>query len=375
MPRIIDVINHVNVADDELAYREPQQGGGDWRFGSQVIVNEGQAAVFVRGGEALDVLPPGRHTLSVANLPILSGLIGLATSGRTPFTADVYFISTREMPQVKWGTSKPIYLRVNTGLGIMLLRTNGVMEMSVADPMLFLTKYAMNRPMTSLRDIKDRIQTMLLGEINNLLLRSGAQNIMEANGVLEDLEGALLVKVNEKFAEMGLRIKAFEANPFDTVTAPIEELRDLVPLEVWLEVLERQKRLDIAETAAGNEGMGGGLAAAGLGLGVGQNLGAMMGGGPGGGQSAEMAAMQQQMQQQQMMMQQMMMQMMQQNQGAQPAGQQPSAAAPTPAAPQTREEIQAMIDSLDVKLMNGEISETIYNRLLAKWQERLDQLG
>ena len=32
MARIIDVIDHVNVANDELAYREPQMGGGDWRW-------------------------------------------------------------------------------------------------------------------------------------------------------------------------------------------------------------------------------------------------------------------------------------------------------------------------------------------------------
>ncbi|MCA9903741.1 MAG: SPFH domain-containing protein, partial [Anaerolineae bacterium] len=108
MPRIIDVIDHVNVLDDELAYREPQEGSGDWRMGSQVIVGESQAAVFVRGGEALDVLGPGRHTLSTANLPILSGLIGLATSGRTPFTADLYFVNLKDMPQVGWGTNPPI---------------------------------------------------------------------------------------------------------------------------------------------------------------------------------------------------------------------------------------------------------------------------
>ena len=50
MPRIIDVVDHVNVMDDELVYREPQGGSGDFRFGSQVIVQESQAAVFVRQG-------------------------------------------------------------------------------------------------------------------------------------------------------------------------------------------------------------------------------------------------------------------------------------------------------------------------------------
>ncbi|MEQ8677846.1 MAG: SPFH domain-containing protein [Aggregatilineales bacterium] len=378
MARIIDVIDHVNVAEEELAYREPQQGSGDWRMGSQVIVSESQAAVFVRAGQALDVLGPGRHTLSVANIPILSGLIGMATSGRTPFTADLYFINLRNLPQVGWGTSKPIYMRTNTGLGIILLRTHGVIDIKVADPMMFLKKYGMNRAVTRLSDIKTRIQTMLLGEINNLLLKSGAQNIVEANGVLEDLEGALLVQINDRFNELGLTIQAFESNPFDTVNVPIEELRDVVPLEVWLEVLERQKRLDIGMAAAQNEGLGGAMTSAGLGLGVGQQLGSVMGGQPQQQNNEQLSMMQQQMMQQQQMMNQMMQQMMNNNNpNAAPQPAAPPAApssAPAVSAPQSKEEIQALIDSLDMKLAMGEISETIYNKMVAKWQERLDSM-
>ncbi len=372
MARIIDVIDHVNVADNEMAYREPQQGSGDWRMGSQVIVGESQAAVFVRGGQALDVLGPGRHTLSTANLPILSGLIGLATSGRTPFTADLYFVNLRDMPQVGWGTIKPIYLRVTTGLGILLLRTHGVMDISISDPMMFVKKYAVNRAIVRLGDIKERIQTMLLGEMNNLVLKSGAQDILEANGVLEDLEGALLVQVNDKFAELGMQIKAFEANPFDPVNVPLEELRDIVPLEVWMEVLERQRRLDIGMAAAQNEGLGGGLASAGIGLGVGQQVGAALN--PQQNQN-DVSMLQQQMMQQQQMMNQMMQQMMNQNPNtaAPPAQVQAPAAAPSNN-PQTREEIQALIDSLDMKLAMGEISEDIYNKLVTKWQDRLNSM-
>ncbi len=64
MARIIDVVSHPNVMDDELVWREPQGGNGDFRMGSQVIVQESQAAVFVRQGQALDMLGPGSHTLS-----------------------------------------------------------------------------------------------------------------------------------------------------------------------------------------------------------------------------------------------------------------------------------------------------------------------
>jgi membrane protease subunit (stomatin/prohibitin family) len=361
MPRIIDVIDHTNIADDELAYREPQEGSGDWRMGSQVIVGESQAAVFVRGGEALDVLGPGRHTLSTANLPILSGLIGLATSGRTPFTADLYFVNLKDLPQVGWGTNPPIVMETpGRGLGVVLLISHGVIDIGVDDPLRCVKQYAVGKPVLRLRDIKDRIQSMLLGEISELILKSGAQSVPDANRILGDIEGALLAKVNEKFASMGLRIKAFESNPFQAKgDVSLEELRNYVSLEVW----ERVQRLNIAQKAAENEGMGGALAGAGVGLGVGQQIGSAL--------NPDLAAMQQQMMQQQMMMNQMMLDMQK--------GQQQSAASepatdPASASPQTKEGIQALIDALDLKLASGEISEAVYSRLVEKWQKRLDEM-
>ncbi|MFN8377125.1 MAG: SPFH domain-containing protein [Anaerolineae bacterium] len=362
MPRIIDVVDHTNVADDEFAYREPQEGSGDFRMGSQVIVGESQVAVFVRSGEALDALGPGRHTLSTANLPILSGLIGLATSGRTPFTADLYFVNLKDMPQVGWGTNPPIVLETpGRGMGVVLLVTFGVIDIGIDDPGRFLKQYAIGKPITRVKDIKDRIQAMLLGEITELLMKSGVQSVPDANKLLGDLEGAMLAKVNEKFQALGLRIKAFEANPFRAKEdVSLDELRNYVSLDVW----ERVQRLNIAQKAAENPGMGGGLAGAGVGLGVGQSIGAAM--------NPEGAEMQRQMQQQQMMMNQMMMNMMAQ-QGGQGQPQQATPAA-APANPQTKAEVQALLDQLDTKLMNGEISEDTYKRLTEKWEKRMSEL-
>jgi membrane protease subunit (stomatin/prohibitin family) len=360
MPRIIDVVDHTLVADDELVYREPQEGGGDFRMGSQVIVNESQAAVFVRSGEALDALGPGRHTLSTANLPILSGLIGLATSGRTPFTADLYFVNLKDMPQVTWGTNPPIVMETpGRGVGVVLLITHGVIDIGVDEAVRFVKQYGVGKPVLRLRDIKDRIQAMLLGEVSELLLKSGAQSIPDANRLLGDLEGAMLAKLNEKFQALGMRIKAFESNPFTAKDVSIEELRNYVDIDTY----ERIQRLNIAQKAAENPGMGGALAGAGVGLGVGQTLGAAM--------NPDMAEMQRQMAQQQMQMQQMMMNMMQQNQQPQQAS---TPAAPA-ANPQTKEEIQALLDSLDMKLASGELSEASYNRLAEKWQKRLDEMA
>lgn len=373
MPRIIDVIDHVNVIDDELAYREPQQGSGDWRMGSQVIVGESQTAVFVRAGEALDALGPGRHTLSTANLPILSGIIGLATSGRTPFTADLYFINQKDMPQVGWGTNPPIPIETpGYGYGATLLITHGVIDIGVDDGMRFLKQYAVGKPITRLSDIKDRIQTMLVGEITQILMDANVQSINDANRMLGSIEGAMLAKVNEKFTALGLRIKAFEAKPFtEKPNVTREELRAYVSHEVWerlMGIYERERRLDIAEEAAKNPGIGGTAASAGVGFGVGQSIGETM--------NPQQAEMERRMAEMQMMQQQMMMQMMQQNMQGQQAPAQPQQqqqAAVTN--PQTKEEIQQFLDTLDARLMAGEISEAVYNRLYEKWTARLNELS
>jgi membrane protease subunit (stomatin/prohibitin family) len=358
MPRIIDVVDHVNVMDDELCYREPQKGGGDWRMGSQVIVQESQTAVFVRQGEVLDDLGPGSHTISTGNLPLLSSLIGLVTSGRNPFTADLYFVNLKDLPQVPWGTNPPILMETpGKGVGVVLLITHGVIDIGISDPKRFMKQYGVGKPITRLGDIRDRIQSMLLGEMATLLSSSGAQSVMDANRLLSDLEGAALARLNEQFDAIGMRIKAFEANPFTAKEVSTEELRNYVDFETW----ERIRRLEVADAAAGNPGMGGALAGAGVGLGVGQQIGAAL--------NPDAAAAQQQ---QQMMMMQMMQQMMQQQQGQEKPASPPQAA---PATPQTVEEIRAYLDQLDAKLGSGEISEKTYEKLSAKWEARLKELG
>src|SRR5579859_6766908 len=359
MARIIDVVSHPNVATDELVWREPQGGNGDFRMGSQCIVQESQVAIFVYRGQASDMLRAGSHTLSTGNLPILAGLIGMVTSGNTPFTAEVYFVNLKDMPQVGWGTNPPIQIDTpGRSPGFALLMTHGVVDIGIENPELFLRQYGIGRANLTLTDFRDRLQTMLLGELAKLLTTQQITSVQAANATLANLEAGALSQLNGAFAALGMRIKAFNANPF--------QAKDLTPEDIVkyggdISTYERAKRLDVAQTAAGNQGMGGSLAGAGLGLGVGQSLGAAL--------NPEQAAMQQQMQQQQLMMQQMMMQMMQQHNGN-------ANAAPgnAPAQPQTVEQVKALLDQLDVKLANGEITEDLYKKMSDKWEARLKEL-
>ncbi len=117
MARIFDVVEYPNEMSDEIVHRFPEQGVADLRIGSQIIVRESQRVVFFRDGKALDVFGPGRHTIVTANIPKLIDLIGKAFNDRTPFTAEVYYVSVKEFADRKWGTPQPIIVR-NPGMGL-----------------------------------------------------------------------------------------------------------------------------------------------------------------------------------------------------------------------------------------------------------------
>src|SRR5690348_96914 len=98
---ILDLIEYPNEQSDEIVHRVPEDDSGQFRLGSQLVVRESQRAIFVRDGKALDVFPPGRYTLSTNNIPLLTALIGLPFGGKSPFRAEVYFVSVREFTDMK----------------------------------------------------------------------------------------------------------------------------------------------------------------------------------------------------------------------------------------------------------------------------------
>jgi membrane protease subunit (stomatin/prohibitin family) len=85
MARIFDVIEYPNEMAEEIVHRFPDGlDDGEYRLGSNVIVRDGQTAVFFRDGLALDMFGPGRHVIATANIPLLTEkLQGIFTSGKT----------------------------------------------------------------------------------------------------------------------------------------------------------------------------------------------------------------------------------------------------------------------------------------------------
>src|SRR5258708_2287811 len=178
MARIFDVIEYPNEMADEIVHRFPDDNSiGDYRIGSQVIVREAQSAVFFRDGNALDVFKPGRHTIATANIPKLIDFIGKAFNDRTPFPAEVYFVSMKEFANLKWGTPQPIIVRnPGMGLGVALLQGFGTYSFQVSDPQMLVTKVVGTQGTYGMSDIEDRLRTMLLSKLQGVLGETGAKH-------------------------------------------------------------------------------------------------------------------------------------------------------------------------------------------------------
>jgi len=327
-----------------MVVRLPEYGSGDFRLGSQVIVRENQTAVFMRDGKALDTFDAGRHTITTANLPLISRLIGLATSGKTPFTAEVYFVNRRDFLDMKWGTPEPIALR-DPDLGLARLRAFGSYSMAVSDPQMFVAKIVGTQGLYQTSQIQNYLRGIIVSALTDVLGEIG-KGLFDLPALFDEIGAAVRAKVQDDFALMGVTIKQF----FVQSISPTEETQEAIDKRGAMgavgagSFIEYQTGRAIESLGESGGGSGGGVASQGLGLGAGAGIGIGM------AQAISQAM-----------------------QGtAQP--QQPAAAA-APATPTSAADIQAMLDNLDLRLANGEISEKIYDKLYAKWEKRLAQMG
>jgi excisionase family DNA binding protein len=273
MARIFDVIEYPSEMTDEIVHRFPEEGIGDFRIGSQVIVRESQRAVFFRDGNALDVFGAGRHTIATANIPLLIDWIGKAFNDRTPFPAEVYFVSMKEFANKKWGTPQPIIVRnPGMGLGVALLQGFGTYSFQVKDPQQFVTQIVGAQHAYRTTDIEERLRTMLLSKLQDVLGETGAKNsVPEMIGLTEEIGAAVRAKVQDDFEAIGLVLKTFYIGNLKPSEKSAQELRDMGMLD--MATYTQLQAADAMRDAAQNPSGGAGLTA---GIGAGMGIGNLM---------------------------------------------------------------------------------------------------
>lgn len=275
MPRIFDVVEYPKEMKNEIVHRIPDSGSGDFRIGSQVIVRESQSAVFFRDGKALDVFGPGRHTIATANIPLLVDLIGKAFGNRTPFTAEVYFVSMREFLNQKWGTPQPIVMETpGVGLGWLLLQSFGTYSYEVADPQQFVTQVVGQQGNYTLDQIEDDLRSRLLRSLSDLLgeMKGKYITIQDLIANQEELSAGVRAKVQDDFEARGLALKAFVIANMSPSKQSAEDLRDmgLLDMATYTQLQAADAMRDAAQNPSGGAGLTAGI---GAGIGIGNIMG------------------------------------------------------------------------------------------------------
>jgi membrane protease subunit (stomatin/prohibitin family) len=293
---ILDLIEYPDARANEIVHRIPEYGSGEFRLGSQCVVRESQRAVFSRDGKALDVLGPGRHTLSTANIPLLTGLLGLPFGGKSPFRAEVFYVNIREFTDLKWGTVQPIVYR-DQEFGMIRLRAFGTYSMRVSDVQLFVNQVVGARGTYLVSDIEEFLRSIILTEFNDMIGET-MTSILDLPVMIQEVAAACRHALADDYERLGLELLTFQImaiTPPEEVQKRIDERSGMAAIGNMEQYIQFQTAQAIGElpNAAAAGGGGGSLtegAGLGAGLGMGMAFGQVMRDAVGGASAGQQAA-------------------------------------------------------------------------------------
>ncbi len=274
--QFIDVLQWTEEGDGTLAWRYPMDGM-EIQNGAALTVRESQMAVFVNEGKVADVFGPGNHKLTTNTLPVLTYLKNWDKLFESPFKSDLYFFSTRQQLDCKWGTPQPITIR-DKDFGAVRIRAFGNFNFRIADPKLFHTEISGTRDMYSVADIEGQLRGLVLQNISNAIASSGiafldlaANQQMFATALTKELEPA--------YTAMGLKLDGMTVQ---NVSLP-EELQKILDQKIGMgmvgndmgKFIQYQTGQAIPKFAE-NSGGGSGIAGDAMGMGAGLAMGQIM---------------------------------------------------------------------------------------------------
>lgn len=284
---LVDVIQY-NGAPDELVWKFPYN---NLSTGTQLIVNKSQEAIFVKGGVVCDVFGEGTHTISAKNLPLLEKIINLPFGGRTPFTAEVWYVNKVVRRGLKFGTPQPIRVSDPRYSGVDIpVRAHGDYSIRVKDCQMLLNEFVGTQHLFTTDEFVKQFATMVVQELNKNLKRyAREQNISTLDFPEYAPEIADFIKdtLTGKFDLYGIELVDFQfahvgPNEDDPVVKGLidnrlESLKEAERRKIQGFNYQQERQFDILETAAANEGNAGNLTGAGIGLGMGVGMGNIFG--------------------------------------------------------------------------------------------------
>jgi membrane protease subunit (stomatin/prohibitin family) len=273
--QFIDIIEWTEDADGTLAWRFPMEDR-EIQNGGSLTVRESQMAVFVNEGKVADVFGPGRYTLTTATLPVLTYLRNWDKLFRSPFKSDVYFFSTRQQIDQRWGTTQPVTIR-DKDFGAVRLRAFGNYSYRIVDPKLFYQQISGTRDVYTVADLDGQLRALMLQHISDAVASSGVPFLdLAANQV--EFAKALRDAATPAFEKLGLRL---EMVTVQNISLP-EELQKILDQKIGMGMVGDTARFMQYQTAqsiptlaqgAADGGGAGGVIGPAVGLGAGVALG------------------------------------------------------------------------------------------------------
>ena len=281
---IVEVVKY-NGSPDVFAWKYPNSELGTW---TQLIVNESQEAVLYKGGQSLDLFAAGRHTLETANIPILNKLINLPFGGRSPFSAEVWYINKINSLDIKWGTSTPIQLQDPKYNVFIPLRAFGQFGIRISDSKIFLQKLVGTLPSFTSQDILKYFRGLYLTKVKDAVstyLIKKKISVLEINAYINEISESLKNDIKPTLSDFGIELINFYVNDISVPEddSAVIKLKDALAKKAEMNIIgynyTQERSFDTLEGAATNNGSGSAqFMGAGLGLGMGLGMGTSVGG-------------------------------------------------------------------------------------------------
>ena len=276
---VIDVVKW-NATEDIYAWKFPSEELSTW---TQMIVSETQEAVFLSEGRMLGPFRAGRHTLDTKNFPVISKFFKIPLGGKTPFSAEVWYVNKVMTLDVKWGTTDPIQLQDPKYKIMLPVRAFGQYGVQISNTKKFLKKLVGTLPAFDRNQLISYFRGLLLTHAKSAIAKQIVKekiSILEISAYLEEISSALEAAIIPKLDEFGIKLVNFYVKSINTPEddPAVTKLKAALAKRAEMEIVgfnyQQERSFDTLETAAGNEGAGqAGLMGAGMGLGMGVGIG------------------------------------------------------------------------------------------------------
>ena len=197
-----------DAAKDYWVYKHPDQNIPNH---AQLTVDSDEIALFFKDGAFVGSFPAGRHTLDASNIPFLGQLVDKFTGGNV-FICEVFFVTTREMPGLKFGTTVGDVPDPQTQLRIRLM-VHGEYSAKVIDPTKFVIGLVGQRSTDNdqfLNWFSSQVQKTIKDHIAELIVKENWPLMKVTSGAYtEDISTFTINAVRKNIENYGVEIINF----------------------------------------------------------------------------------------------------------------------------------------------------------------------